>query len=45
MCDNTRQKKVVEIISDEENSTDLSENVETINKIDLTNVNHQTLIK
>ena len=36
---------VIEIISDEENSTDLSETVETIDKIDTINVNLQTLIK
>ena len=34
MSDNT----VAEVISDEENSTDLTETVETINKIDLINV-------
>ena len=41
MSDNT----VVEITSDEENSTDLSETVETIDKLDSINVDLQTLIK
>ena len=39
MSDNT----VVEITSDEENSTDLSENVKTIDKIDSINVDYKLL--